>query len=152
MPPWLKQVAVWLPRIISVLMTLAGMFKAVPAAQAMATAAASPEGAFSGPEWTELLQTLLGGLNLTGGGVLMGVLSFALPPVFSKISDWRKSRGSMPLADFAATQVSLGTLRLTFEGRPADMAHIDALSDSSVEILKLATNPPKPPVVVPGGV
>lgn len=147
----LKQLAVWIPRIISVLVTLLGMFKSVPAAQAMVAAAAAPEGAFSGPEWTELLQTLLSGLNLTGSGVIMGVLSFALPPIFSKVSAWRKTRGKMPLADFAATQVCLNTLRLTFDGRPADITKIDALSDSSVEILKAATTPSKSPAV-PGAV
>lgn len=135
----LKQLAVWIPRIISLLVTLAGMFKAVPAAQAMAEAAAAPDGAFSAPEWAELIQKLLGGMNLTGSGLAMGVLSFVLPPLFSKIAAWRKSRGSMPIADFAATQFALNGLRLTFEGHPADLAHIDALSDSSVEILKAAT-------------
>lgn len=144
----LKQLAVWIPRIISLLVTLAGMFKTVPAAQAMAAAAASPEG-FAAPEWAELLQKLLGGLNMTGGGLAMTALSFVLPPVFSRIGAWRKSRGSMPIADFAATQIALNGLRLTFDGRPTDLAKIDALSDSSVEILKAATKTPAPvaPVV-----
>lgn len=144
----LKQLAVWIPRVISVLVTILGMFKAVPAAQAVAVAASAPEGAVSAPDFAELLRTLLSGLNMTGSGLLMTVLSFVLPAVFGKIGAWRKTRGSMPLADFAATQVSLNALRLTFEGRPGDIAKIDALSDSSVEILKAATTPPKPPAVL----
>jgi hypothetical protein len=136
----LKNLAVWIPRIISVLTILVGLIKAVPAANAVAAAQAS--GAFASAADTGDLGT---GINLTTGGLVATALSFVLPFLVGKVKAWRASRGPRPLEDFAATQFALSGLKVTFTA-DADIAHINALSDSSFAILKAATDSP---VVVP---
>lgn len=125
----LKQLAVWIPRIISVLTVLAGLLKSVPAAQAVAVAQAS--GTFASPAETD---NLASGMNLTTGGVIASVLTFGIPWLVNFIGGRLRARKIAPGYVAAIDKAALQTLIQTRAGKVDDIPHIEALIKSAQKI------------------
>ncbi len=129
MSDFLKQLAIWIPRVISVLTVLVGLLKSVPAAQAVSAAQAS--GTFASAETNN---DLANGINLTTGGVLASVLAFGIPWLVKLLGGKLRARKINPGYVAAIDRAALETLIQTRAGKVDDAPHIEALVKSAKTI------------------
>jgi hypothetical protein len=123
---WISAALTWFVRIAGIIQAYLGKKAATAVVVAQAAGAySSTSDAVSDAAKAEDSQML----GLAGFAV-----SFLIPLIFKAIKKFTTGKVIAPGYVAAADQASIETLYLTREGRPGDIAHIDALVDSGVLI------------------